>query len=71
MECANKVLHEAFFVLDEQGVTAAAATAAGISATSIIDKTPPVPMNANHPFLFFIVDLKSQEILFMGKIAQP
>ncbi|MBI2810759.1 MAG: serpin family protein [Candidatus Melainabacteria bacterium] len=31
----------------------------------------PIAMNANHPFLFFIVDLKSQELLFMGKMAQP
>lgn len=67
----GKVIHEAFFDLDEQGVSAAAATAAGISATSAPDKTPPTSMTVDHPFLFFIVDLKSQEIVFMGRIIHP
>lgn len=67
----NKVVHQAFFALDENGVTAAAATAASMNVTSTPDKTPPVLLIADHPFLFFIVDLKSQEMLFMGKVSQP
>ena len=66
----NKVVHEAVLDLDENGVTAAAATAAAIFATGF-PKEPPILMNVDHPFLFFIVDLKSQEMLFMGKMAQP
>ncbi len=67
----NKVIHQTFFALDEAGVTAAAATAASMNVTSSLEKTPPVQLIADHPFLFFIVDLKSQEMLFMGKILQP
>jgi serpin B len=67
----NQVIHQAFFALDENGVVAAAATAASMNVTSTPVKTPPVQLAADHPFLFFIVDLKSQEMLFMGKVAQP
>jgi serpin B len=67
----NKVVHQAFFALDESGVTAAAATAASMNMTAMPEKTPPVQLIADHPFLFFIVDLKSQEMLFMGKVSQP
>lgn len=67
----NKVVHQAFFALDEKGVTATAATAASMSVTSMPDKTPPIKLIADHPFLFFIIDLKSQEMLFMGKVLQP
>ncbi len=67
----NKVIHQTFFTLDENGVTAAAATAATIGIKSALEKTPPVSFIADHPFLFFIVDLKSLEMLFMGKVVNP
>lgn len=66
----SNVFHETVFDLDENGITAAAATYASISIKSALAETPPVPFLANHPFLFFIVDLKSQEILFLGQYAQ-
>ncbi len=68
----NKVVHQTFFDLDENGVTAAAATAASMSMKSSgAPQEPPIEMNVDHPFLFFIVDLNSQEMLFMGKMIQP
>jgi|ERR1700722_11023917 len=67
----NKVVHEAFFDLDEKGVTAAAATAAAINATAVLPSEPPINMVVDHPFLFFIIDLKSYEMLFMGKMIDP
>jgi len=67
----NQVVHETFFALDESGVLAAAATAASMNITSAPSTKPPEEFIANHPFLFFIVDLKSQEVLFMGKFADP
>jgi serpin B len=67
----NRVVHQAFFALDENGVTAAAATAASMNLTSAPPTEPPIPLVADHPFLFFIVDLKSQEMLFMGKMVRP
>jgi serpin B len=67
----NKVIHQTFFDLDENGITAAASTAASMSLKSSLPQEPSISMNVDHPFLFFIVDLKSQEMLFMGKIAEP
>jgi serpin B len=67
----NKVVHEAFFALDENGVTAAATTAASFNVKSVLPDQPPIQMIVDHPFLFFIIDLKSHEMLFIGKVVQP
>ncbi|MES2121769.1 MAG: serpin family protein [Chlamydiota bacterium] len=66
----SSVFHETLVDLDENGITAAAATAAVINVKSTAPTESPITFNANHPFFFFIVDLKSQEILFLGKYAQ-
>ena len=68
----NKVLHETFFSFHEEGVTAASATSSYIGI-----KSPPppsenaIPFVADHPFLFFIVDVHSGAILFMGRVSNP
>lgn len=67
----NKAVHKVFFSIDENGVTAAAATAIGMGTTSIRILPPPTPFIANHPFLFGIVDLKSNVMLFLGKMIDP
>lgn len=67
----SKVIHEALFALDEAGVVAAAATAAGMNKTSAQPAAAPTPFIADHPFLFFIIDMTSREILFMGKFQEP
>jgi serpin B len=67
----NKIAHQAVFDLDEIGVIATAATTATMSLTSNDSKELPTVMNIDHPFLFFIVDLNSHEMLFIGKIAEP
>lgn len=66
----NKVVHEAYFALNEAGVTAAAATAASIGVTSFPTKKT-LSFIANRPFLFFIVDMHTQLPLFMGKLIYP
>ncbi|MBS0620407.1 MAG: serpin family protein [Verrucomicrobia bacterium] len=65
----SKILHESYFALDESGVTAAAATHAAIGLKSALEEKPPTPFCADHPFLFFLVDLNSQEVIFMGKFC--
>ncbi len=68
----NKGIHKAFFSLDEAGVTASAATAIGVGYSCA--KTPlphPTYFHANHPFIFGIVDVKSNVVLFLGKIVDP
>lgn len=66
----SKVVHETFFSLDEEGVTAAAATSGSLNITSVLEK-PSLSFVADHPFLFMIVDLTTKTPLFMGKIQEP
>lgn len=68
----TKVIHEALFTCDENGVTAAAATGIVMGITSFKpDLRPSYRFLANKPFLFGIVDLDSGLILFFGKLSNP
>jgi len=68
----SKVVHKAFLKIDEKGTEAAAATAAlpvaaGISRVALVPKE----FRADHPFLFFLRDVRSGLVLFMGRVADP
>ena len=68
----SKVVHEAFFSLNEAGVEAAAATSAIMNMKSAApNPEEPIRFEADHPFYFFLIDRKSHPILFAGKILQP
>jgi serpin B len=64
------VVHQAFVSVDEKGTEAAAATA-------VIMETGSAPLHAairlvvDRPFLFLIRDLKSGQILFIGRVMSP
>ncbi len=63
----SSVVHKAFINLDEEGTEAAAATGVVIGTTSV---GPPIPQfDADHPFVFFIRDNRTESILFMGRVA--
>ncbi len=64
----SAVLHQAFIDLDEHGTEAAAATAVVVGATSL---PPQAELRVDRPFLFLITHLKTNEILFMGQVADP
>ena len=64
------VLHKAFVAVDETGTEAAAATAVIVGVTSA-PVQPPVDFNINRPFIFFIRDIPTGEILFVGRILNP
>ena len=68
----DKVLHQAYIGVDEQGTEAAAATAvimdAGASEDTEAD--PPVVFNVDRPFIIFIRDA-SGAILFAGQVVDP
>jgi serpin B len=61
----SKVLHEAYFALDESGIVAAAATGAAMNVTSTAGS--PKEFIADHPFIFALVDLQTKIPLFLGK----
>ncbi|OQA00126.1 MAG: Serpin (serine protease inhibitor) [Bacteroidetes bacterium ADurb.Bin408] len=69
----SEVFHKAFIEVDEKGTGAAAATAVVMMTTSCAPekKDLPIIFNANHPFLFYIVDDETKAILFMGRMMEP
>jgi serpin B len=66
----QNVFHKAFIEVNEEGTEAAAATAVVVGLKSVSPKEYKI-FKANHPFIFFIVDKRTDLILFMGKIVNP
>jgi serpin B len=62
------VVHKGFIAVDEKGTEAAAATAVVIGPTSA---PPPATLAVDRPFLFFIQDLPTGAILFVGRVLDP
>ena len=69
----DEIIHKAFIKVDENGSEAAAATVVMIRLTSInpFEEKKPIEMSLNRPFIFFIKDNMSQQILFIGLIKEP
>ena len=67
--CIGAVVHKAFVEVDEQGTTAAAATAVVMRERSV--PRPPPVFRADHPFLFLIRDQRTGSVLFLGRLAAP
>lgn len=65
----SKVLHKAKIVVDEEGTEAAAATEVEAIPESMVYPEP-IQFNADHPFLFYIVDKISLEMLFIGSVSE-
>jgi serpin B len=67
--CISEVIHKAFVDVNEEGTEAAAATAVVMRAKGI--PPPPIEFKADHPFIFLIRDMKTETILFMGRVMNP
>jgi len=66
----GNVIHKAFVAVDEKGTEAAAATAVIMQAASA-PLQQKVHLVVDHPFIFLIRDLKSGQILFIGRVLNP
>ena len=65
----DKVIHQAFIEVNEEGTEAAAATGISMMITSM---PPPTPIfKADHPFIFIIQQNETGNILFMGRVNNP
>ncbi|WP_438018708.1 serpin family protein [Sorangium sp. So ce315] len=64
----SDVLHKAFISVNEAGTEAAAATAVVIAETSAPE---PATIRFDRPFLFFIRDIATGAILFVGRVVDP
>lgn len=60
--------HKVFVEVNEDGTEAAAATAVVMNRKSV---SLPLSFTADRPFLFFIRDLRTNHILFMGRVTDP
>jgi serpin B len=68
----SRAFHKAFVKVDEKGTEAAAASAVVMQPESAhFPAEPPMEFHADHPFLFFLRDLRSGMILFMGRVNDP
>ncbi len=64
----SDVFHKAFVLVDEVGTEAAAATGAVVAVKSV---QMTAVMKVDHPFLFFIRNGKTGDILFSGRVLNP
>jgi serpin B len=66
----SEVRQKAFVEVSEEGTEAAAVTAINVATGSAYEPNPPKPfeMIVDRPFLFAIVDARSEMILFMGVV---
>jgi serpin B len=67
----SEVVHKAFVEVNEGGTEAAAATALDLPLMSIRALPEPIVFQADHPFLFFIRDRKTNAVLFSGRVFDP
>jgi serpin B len=66
----SDAFHDATISIDEEGTVAAAATAfVGVGVSAPID--PPIPVAFDHPFVFFVRDIETNALLFLGHYANP
>ena len=67
----SDVVQKSYINVDETGTTAAAATGV-VTTTAIVAPTPnPVLFDADHPFVFAILDQATNTILFLGSVSDP
>ncbi len=66
----SEVIHRVFVEVNEEGTEAAAATAVVMASDEAVTDAPP-RFVADHPFLFFLRDLRTGAILFAGRVVDP
>jgi serine protease inhibitor len=64
----SKVIHKTYIKVDEEGTQAAAVTGVEVIASAV----PAIPyIQANHPFLYCIVEKQTGAVLFVGILNDP
>lgn len=64
------VIHQAFIETKEEGTEAAAATVVIFGGQCCGPSGPPA-FNADHSFLYIIREIKTNSVIFMGRVADP
>ncbi len=63
--------HRAVIDVDEERTEASAATLLDVPVPGLFGPTRPYEFRANRPFLFFVVDRKTETPLFSGQVVDP
>jgi serpin B len=63
------VLHKAYVSVNEKGTEAAAATVVTVETVSL--REPEATIRFDRPFLFFIRDIRTGAVLFVGRVSDP
>ena len=64
-------IHQANIDVDEKGTEASAATAVGMDTGGGPSAVKQISLHLDHPFLFFVRDLDTGTVLFMGRVMDP
>ncbi len=67
----SAAIHKAYIDVNEQGTEAAAATSIVMTATAMRYEPPPIQFQADHPFIFLLLEKRMGSILFLGRVADP
>ena len=65
------VIHQANIDVDEKGTEASAATAVGMDTGGGPSPVKEIELRLDHPFVFFVRDLETGAVLFMGRVVDP
>ena len=65
------VIHQANIDVDEKGTEAAAATAVGMDVGGGPGIAEEITLRLDRPFLYFVRDVETGAVLFMGRVADP
>jgi len=67
----NRVIHQSFIQVDEEGTEAAAATIVEFCGTTSTSSNSDFQMYVNRPYIFIIRERVKNTILFIGKVSKP
>jgi serine protease inhibitor len=67
----NRVIHQTFIETSEEGTEAAAATVVEMVNTTMGSEPSVWKVNIDRPFLYFIHEISTGTILFMGNVGDP
>lgn len=67
----SKAIHQAIIDVDEKGTEAAAVTGLGATGGPGNVAVGDLALHFDHPFLFFVRDLETGAVLFMGQVTDP
>ena len=67
----GEVIHKAFVSVDEAGTEAAAATIVVMPSMTGAEPEEPIQVTVDRPFIFFIRDIETGAVLFVGRVVNP